>query len=189
MASMGSFPAGVDSSILLHSANHQRPMIPGPAYRSRKYVVVGGIADCNSVGVSSTLDLFSRVSLCSGCGGGRRRWKTSRVKATAEETGGETGGDDSDEALQATIEKSKKVIQTQRELLQQVFVSLDLFHFSNSPFIFMLSHKTRMRLLYCGFMYISCELFDKIIQSSKRALQKNHTLFLIYSSYASCLRF
>ncbi|KAL8471601.1 hypothetical protein ACS0TY_029015 [Phlomoides rotata] len=113
MASMGSFPAGVDSSILLHSANHQRPMIPTPAYKPRKHVVIGGIADCNSVGVSSTVDLFSRVSLCSDCGGGRRRrWKTHRVKAT--------GDDDSDEALQATIEKSKKVIQTQRELLQQI---------------------------------------------------------------------
>lgn len=124
MASMGSFPAGVDSSILLHSANHQRPVIHTPAYRSRKYVVVG---------VSSTVDLFSRVSLCSGCGDRRRRWKTHRVKATAEETGrGETGDDDSDETLQATIEKSKKVIQVQKELLHQVLCpsSFSVFSFS-----------------------------------------------------------
>lgn len=66
MASMGSLPTGVDSSILVRSANRRRPLISVVAYRPRK----GG--DCNSPGFSSNLaaDLLSRVSLCDGCGGG-----------------------------------------------------------------------------------------------------------------------
>lgn len=130
MASMGSFPTGVDSSILLHNVNHRRPMIPILAYRPRKYVVVGRIADCNSAGFSSimTVDLFSKVSLCNGCSGRRRRWKTQHVKATTEGTGQGETDDESEDALQATIEKGKKVLATQRDLLQQVLASLDLFH-------------------------------------------------------------
>lgn len=131
MASMGSFPTGLDGSILLHSANHQRPVIPALAYRPRKYVEVGAFADCISDGFSRnlTVDLSSRLSLCSGCGGGRRRWTTQHLKAAKEGTGrGETDEDDeSDDALQATIENSKKVLAMQRDLLQQVVL---LFVFS-----------------------------------------------------------
>lgn len=117
MASMGSFPAGVDSSMLVRTANRHRPLSSILAYRPIK---VGGIADCNSPGFSSNLavDLFSRVSLCNGCGGRRRRVK-SQVKAAAAGTeGGEA--DDEVDTLQVTIEKSKKVLAIQRDLLQQI---------------------------------------------------------------------
>ncbi|KAL9157742.1 hypothetical protein ABFS82_08G023900 [Erythranthe guttata] len=96
MASMGSFPTGLDGSILLHSANHQRPVIPILAYRPRK------------------------LSLCNGCSGGRRRWAAQHVKATKEGTERVESDDESDDALHATIEKSRKVLALQRDLLQQI---------------------------------------------------------------------
>ncbi|KAI3452297.1 hypothetical protein Pfo_008962 [Paulownia fortunei] len=122
MASMGSFPTGVDSSILLRSTNHHRRMIPILASRPRKYVEVGGFAYCNSAGFSRnlTVDLFSRLSLCSGCSGRGRRWTTPHVNARTEGTGGGETDDESEDALQATIEKSKKVLAMQRDLLQQI---------------------------------------------------------------------
>lgn len=133
MASMGSFPAGVDSSILVRSANLHRPLNSILAYRPVK---VGGIADCNSPGFSSNLaaDLFSRVSLCSVCGGRRRRWK-SQVKAAAAGIGLGEADDEVEDTLQATIEKSKKVLAIQRDLLQQVLVLLYNFFIESSFFI------------------------------------------------------
>lgn len=134
MASMGSFPAGVDSSMLVRTANRHRPLSSILAYRPIK---VGGIADCNSPGFSSNLavDLFSRVSLCNGCGGRRRRGK-SQVKAAAAGTEG-VEADDEVDTLQVTIEKSKKVLAIQRDLLQQVLVSL--YHFVIENFFYMKS--------------------------------------------------
>ncbi|PIN04718.1 Starch synthase [Handroanthus impetiginosus] len=96
MASMGYFAAGIDGSILLHSANHHRSVAPVIAYRPRK------------------------LSMFCGCSGGRRRWTAQPVKATGEATEGVDGGDKSDDALQATIEKSKKVLALQKDLLQQI---------------------------------------------------------------------
>ncbi|KAK6129255.1 hypothetical protein DH2020_036964 [Rehmannia glutinosa] len=118
MASMGSFPAGVDSSVILHSSNHHSPMVPLLAYRPRKRVEVGAFADCNSAGFSRnlTVDSFSRLSRCNG----RRRWTTQHVKATTEGSGGGETDDESEDALQATIEKSKKVLEMQRDLFQQI---------------------------------------------------------------------
>ncbi|KAK6155085.1 hypothetical protein DH2020_009333 [Rehmannia glutinosa] len=115
---MGSFPAGVDSSVIIHSSNHYTPMVPLLAYRPRKRVEVGAFADCNSAGFSRnlTVDSFSRLSRCNG----RRRWTTQHVKATTEGSGGGETDDESEDALQATIEKSKKVLEMQRDLFQQI---------------------------------------------------------------------
>ncbi|KAH6791163.1 starch synthase 2 [Perilla frutescens var. frutescens] len=113
MASMGSFPAGVDSSVLVRSANRHRPSISILAYRPRK---VGGIADGHLA-----IDRLSRVSLCNGCGGGRRRWKTRGIKAAAAAGSSPGKADDEvEDTLQATIEKSKKVLAIQKDLLQQI---------------------------------------------------------------------
>ncbi|KAH6774535.1 starch synthase 2 [Perilla frutescens var. hirtella] len=113
MASMGSFPVGVDSSVLVRSANRHRPSISILAYRPRK---VGGIADGHLA-----IDLLSRVSLCNGCGGGRRRWKSRGIKAAAAAGSSPGQADDEvEDTLQATIEKSKKVLAIQKDLLQQI---------------------------------------------------------------------
>ncbi|KAK4477609.1 hypothetical protein RD792_016846 [Penstemon davidsonii] len=122
MASMGSFPTGVDSSILVHSGNQQRPVIPILAFKPKKYVEIGSFADCNSAGFSRNFadDLFSRLSLCCGCSnrGGKLRMK--RVKATQEGTGGGESGNESEDAFQATIQKGEKVLAMQKDLLKQI---------------------------------------------------------------------
>ncbi|GFQ02147.1 granule-bound starch synthase 2 chloroplastic/amyloplastic [Phtheirospermum japonicum] len=124
MASMGSFPTVADGFSPLHNANHNMPVIPLLVQRPRKRVEIGGLfTDCNSAGVlrNLTVDHFSRLSRCHRCGGGRRRWTTQYVKATSEGTGGGEIDDESKEdALQATIEKSKKVLAMQRDLLHQI---------------------------------------------------------------------
>ncbi|KAG6405835.1 hypothetical protein SASPL_133429 [Salvia splendens] len=99
MASIKSFPTGLEGSTL---ANRHRPLISVLAYRPRK---VGGIADCNSPGFSnnSSVDLLSR----------RRSLGRQRVKAASAE-------DEAEDSLQATIEKSKKVLAIQKDLLQQI---------------------------------------------------------------------
>ncbi|KAL6520394.1 Sucrose synthase [Orobanche minor] len=127
MASMmGSFPTGVESSILFQNAAHHVPIkIPLLAYRARNRVEVGGFfTDCNStrVLINSTVVSSSRSSRCRRCDG-RQRWSTQYVKATAEGADGGTGETDDEskeDALQATIEKSKKVLAMQRDLLQQI---------------------------------------------------------------------
>ncbi|XP_042007369.1 granule-bound starch synthase 2, chloroplastic/amyloplastic-like isoform X2 [Salvia splendens] len=102
MASIKSFPTGLESSIL---ANRHRPLISVPNYRPKK---VGGIADCNSPGISSNsaVDLLSRVSLCNG----RRSWARHGVVKAA---GGEAE-DEAEDSLQATIEKSKKIAERKK---------------------------------------------------------------------------
>lgn len=102
MASIKSFPTGLEGSTL---ANRHRPLISVLAYRPRK---VGGIADCNS-----PVDLLSR----------RRSLGRQRVKAASAE-------DEAEDSLQATIEKSKKVLAIQKDLLQQVlfFSFLQIFN-------------------------------------------------------------
>ncbi|KZV45643.1 granule-bound starch synthase 2, chloroplastic/amyloplastic-like [Dorcoceras hygrometricum] len=121
MALTGSFPAGVDTSIVIHSANHHPPMIPMLAYRPTKCLEIGGLIDCKSTGFSRNLkeDYFSRKSPCRGHSGRRRRWLSKRVRATQEGNGGGGSVDEPEEALHATIEKSKKVLAMQKDLLAQ----------------------------------------------------------------------
>ncbi|KAL3629378.1 Sucrose synthase [Castilleja foliolosa] len=125
MASMGSFPTVADSFNPLHNASHNMHMIHLLVDRPRKRVEIGGLfADCNSSsGVlrNLTKDNFSRSSRCHRCGGGRRRWTTQYVKATSKGPGlGEIEDEPKEDALQATIEKSKKVLAMQSQLLHQI---------------------------------------------------------------------
>ncbi|KAK4417658.1 Granule-bound starch synthase 2, chloroplastic/amyloplastic [Sesamum alatum] len=122
MASTGSFPTGVDGSVLLNIANRRRHVIPMLAFRPRKHVEIGGISDCNSTGFSRdlTVDLFSRLSQCCGRNGRRRRWMTQLLEATGEAVEGGESDDESD-SLQATIDKSmSQVLAMQKDLLQQI---------------------------------------------------------------------
>ncbi|KAK4346600.1 hypothetical protein RND71_032939 [Anisodus tanguticus] len=83
------------NSILLHSGNQFHPKLPIFAIRLKKLSVANG---------------YSREQM----------WRIKRVKATGKISGEGASADESDEALQATIEKSKKVLAMQQDLLQQI---------------------------------------------------------------------
>lgn len=96
MASIGCCPFVIDSAmercVLVQSGNYRRPNLPLFAYRERK-----------------TKDLRFRC------------WKLMSLKARTKGTGEVEDDDQSrEEAFQATIEKSKKVLAMQRDLLQQI---------------------------------------------------------------------
>lgn len=111
MASAGSLPFTIEtkseSPLLLHSVNHHRPRFSFFVYRSRKPL--------DYAGFSLSCDRLI-------CGSGRgQQWRITLPKVKAK--GFAESEDDSnevDDALQATIEKSKKVLAMQRDLLQQV---------------------------------------------------------------------
>lgn len=74
-----------------------------------------------STGFSGSASGYSVVGLCSGLVGGcgrRQLWRNKPLRVMG--MGSEDGSDESEDALQATIEKSKKVLAMQTKLLQQV---------------------------------------------------------------------
>lgn len=85
----------MENSILLHSGNQFQPKLPFFALRPKKLSLVHG---------------SSREQM----------WRIKRVKATGEISGEAASADESDDALQVTIEKSKKVLAMQQDLLQQI---------------------------------------------------------------------
>lgn len=117
MASLGSLPFVVDTametSILLHSGNYRRPMLPVSACRPRK-----------SLDFSSSNDLT--IGSFKVMGDDSSKWKINRLTATGKGSGEVEDGEDSEDALQATIEKSKKLLAVQRDLLDQVFLTIFL---------------------------------------------------------------
>ncbi|XP_051140497.1 granule-bound starch synthase 2, chloroplastic/amyloplastic isoform X2 [Andrographis paniculata] len=120
MASMGAFSTGFDTAILLNRAK-----TPVLGFRPRTGDKIGGFSDCSTAGVSRNLkeEIWGGVglSLSNGPRNRRRRWaEERRPKAAGEETGGAETGGESEDAVQATIEKGKKVLAMQRNLLQQI---------------------------------------------------------------------
>lgn len=130
MASIGSFPLSIDakseSSVLLHTVSNRRPTFQLLPYRPRRPLGSPGNAGL-SFGYSTAAgeDYASLFLSCNGLIGRCSRVLHGRritcPKATARGfADGEDGGNDVENALQATIEKSKKVLAIQRGLLQQV---------------------------------------------------------------------
>ncbi|KAL3525926.1 hypothetical protein ACH5RR_014298 [Cinchona calisaya] len=119
-SSMGSFPfvidtAAMDSLVISQSGNLRRTKLPFLAYRPRKIS-----SDSSTFGSFRLLgEDTGRLSLCCGCSM-TRKWMLKRVKATGSGSGEVESGEDSDDALQATIEKSKKVLSLQKDLLNQI---------------------------------------------------------------------
>ncbi|KAK3036624.1 hypothetical protein RJ639_030193 [Escallonia herrerae] len=114
MASMGSLPFVIDTaiegSILVHGKSYRRSKLPFFAYRPRKSLDFGGLTfGCSNVVAEDT----ARCSFC--C------HRVMNLKATGKDSG-EVGESDEHEedTLHATIEKSKKVLAMQRDLLQQI---------------------------------------------------------------------
>ncbi|KAL2523092.1 Starch synthase 2 [Forsythia ovata] len=120
MASMGTVQTAVDSSILRHGRNRHRPIIPILAYRPKKSVDAWGLTNFHTVGFSRNLceDNDGRLSLY--CGSAGWRWRIKFVQATVKGSEEAESGDEQDDALQATIEKSKKVLAMQKDLLKQI---------------------------------------------------------------------
>ncbi|XP_023912722.1 granule-bound starch synthase 2, chloroplastic/amyloplastic [Quercus suber] len=111
MASAGSLPFTIEMKsegpVLLHSVNHRRPRFSFSVYRPRKPLAYAGF--------SLSCDRLI-------CGSGRgQQWRVTLPKVKAKgSTESEDDSNEVDDALQATIEKSKKVLAMQRDLLQQI---------------------------------------------------------------------
>lgn len=121
MASIGSLSLipetkRTDSYVILNTKSHHRPRFPFFSNLPRKCL------DSTRFSSSSARGSSSVVGLGSGLIGGCRRGKLQRNKLTlrAIDKDSEAGEEGPDDALQATIEKSKKVLALQRDLLQQV---------------------------------------------------------------------
>lgn len=113
-SSTGSFPfvihAALDSSFLPYS----RPKLPLLAYRRRKSTSDSKFVSCRLLDEG-----ISRLSSC--CGSTMtRKWTLQRLSAAGRGSGEVQSGEESDDALQATIEKSKRVLALQKDLLNQI---------------------------------------------------------------------
>lgn len=139
MASIGSFPfidMKTERSVLLHCGNHRRSKIHFLASRPRKLVECSGLNEFTCGNSRDVEETFARFSLCCErvvCKGWP--WRTRRTTGlqslgakSKDYVEGEDRDEFEDDALQATIEKSKKVLAMQRNLLQQVY-SCILFYF------------------------------------------------------------
>ncbi|KAL6960778.1 Sucrose synthase [Sarracenia purpurea var. burkii] len=122
MASIGSLP--IDTPVLLRGGNNGWPGKSFFDYRLRNSLDSAGL-NGSSFGHAKVVrkdiagaTLFC-VGLTNGCGLERSR-RIKRLKAMEKESGEGEDVDESDDALQATIDKSKKVLAKQRDLLQQI---------------------------------------------------------------------
>ncbi|KAL3526529.1 hypothetical protein ACH5RR_011185 [Cinchona calisaya] len=120
MASMGSFPfrieTAIDSSVIsqTENGNSRRPKLPLLAYRPRKFSGDSKFGSYRLLGAD-----FGGLSLCCGCRV-TRKWMLKRVNATSGGSREDETGEESEDALQVTIEKSKKVLALQKDLLNQI---------------------------------------------------------------------
>ncbi|PSR87682.1 Granule-bound starch synthase [Actinidia chinensis var. chinensis] len=112
MASMGFLP--MESSVLRHGRNCARPRSCFFVYRQRNVFTF--------VGLNYSTNEHAKIGclrLTRGCGNAQHR-RIKRVKATDNGSGEGEDVDEPENALEATLEKSKKVLAKQRELLQQI---------------------------------------------------------------------
>lgn len=122
MASMGSLPSILDtkaeSSVLFHFKCDHQPRFPFFMFRPRlslEFSVLNNSASGQPV-----------VGLCNGLVGGSNRrqlWRNKPLRVMDMGSVEGEGGVEAEDTLQATIEKSKKVLAMQRNLLQQVLIS------------------------------------------------------------------
>lgn len=116
-SSIGSFPflveLNADSSLLLHSKISRPLRFPLFAYHARKY----------SAEPSSSVNFNGSALEHRGNRG--LLWRTKHLRAIGKSVGSSEDNDGPEDVLQTTIEKSKKVLAMQRDLLHQVlFLSL-----------------------------------------------------------------
>lgn len=116
MASLNSFPFTIETRCLLHNSNGFQP-------QRRKTLCYGGFLkfmDHNDNGgfVHGRSSLWCVKSL-SGCRRGDL-WRVYSLKAVSNDSGDGEDSNENEDALQATIDKSNKVLAMQKELLQQI---------------------------------------------------------------------
>lgn len=101
----------MENCTVLHSGNQFQPKFPFLALKPKRFPIF-------VVGCSRVLgEDIVKLSVTHGSSR-EQMWK---IKATGKSSGKAANADDeSDEALQATIEKSKKVLAMQKDLLQQI---------------------------------------------------------------------
>lgn len=120
MASMVSFPSVIDSSVLTNVANSIRPKFPLSPWRPIRFP-----GDPSSRTARIVVEHTGKLSLCCGCRM-HRHWV---LNCTSTDSGDAQKGEESEDSLQATIRKSKKVLAMQKDLLNQEsidsIVSLD----------------------------------------------------------------
>ncbi|XP_027153219.1 granule-bound starch synthase 2, chloroplastic/amyloplastic [Coffea eugenioides] len=117
-SSTASFPfvihPALDNSVIPYSGNHRRPKLPLLAFRPRKFTSDSKFGSCGLLNEGI-------ASLSSCCGSTMtRKWTLQRFNATGSGSGEVQSGEESDDALQATIEKSKRVLAMQKDLLNQI---------------------------------------------------------------------
>ncbi|KAG7985368.1 hypothetical protein I3843_03G022200 [Carya illinoinensis] len=129
MASMGFLPfifeTKSESSVLLNSSKTRRPRFPFFAYRPREPLDSSGNTSLSFGYWKAAGEDCAVLSLsCDRPIGGLCRGQQRRItplKATSKGfVEGEDGGNEVEDAVQATIEKSQKVLAMQKELLQQI---------------------------------------------------------------------
>ncbi|KAJ7970995.1 Starch synthase, chloroplastic/amyloplastic [Quillaja saponaria] len=117
MASIGSLPfigeASSESFVLLQSKSYRRPRLPICVYQPRKRIEDGSSVYNSACGHSETMKMGC-LKLLNWRNRGRL-WGSTHLRAA-----GKDFSDQTDDAIRATIEKSKKVLALQRELIQQI---------------------------------------------------------------------
>ncbi|XP_057963104.1 granule-bound starch synthase 2, chloroplastic/amyloplastic [Malania oleifera] len=127
MASIGSVPYGIEATVenyaLLHTGN-LRPTFRFFAHRPRKslnYAGFNAITFGNIKAMEESCDRFALCGVRLGNGCSRRQLlRVDSPRATGKSSVQGEEGEESEDALQATIEKSKKVLAKQKNLLQQI---------------------------------------------------------------------
>lgn len=116
-SSIGSCPflveAYAETSVLLQTTKSNRPFrFPSFAYQPRK---------CAEVSIKENSENYGKLV----CGRSRGLlWRNTHLRATGKSSGASGEKDGAEDVLETTIEKSKKVLAMQRDLLQQV-----VFHY------------------------------------------------------------
>ena len=144
MASMGSLPflveANADTTVrMLHTKNHHHHHNHhGTIKFPSKF---GTLLSASAFEHSGSRGL-GRGRVQHRCGRGLLGWGNRHIRAVGKSVGKSEDKDESeDDVLEATIEKSKKVLAMQRELLQQVMWNVFFFSFCTKGWnSFMLSH-------------------------------------------------
>ncbi|XP_059643740.1 granule-bound starch synthase 2, chloroplastic/amyloplastic [Cornus florida] len=129
MASLRSLPfvidTAIDSSAPFQTVSFSRSKLPFSANRSKTFLDPGGFHDltfwCTKVVGENITRCSLRCERMMGGVSGGRRWRIKRgLRAMNKGSGEGQNGEESEESLQATIEKSKKVLAMQRDLLEQI---------------------------------------------------------------------
>ncbi|KAF5479163.1 hypothetical protein F2P56_000013 [Juglans regia] len=119
------FETKSESSVLLNSSKTRRPRFPFFSYRPREPLDSAGNTSLSfgywkAAGEDcAVLSLSCDRPIGGFCRGQQRRITPLKAKSKGF-VEGEDGGNEVEDALQATIEKSQKVLAVQKELLQQI---------------------------------------------------------------------